>query len=209
MSGGKDEDVRIWRPVGVATIVLSLTMGAVATAKDYPELDADYVIPEQGTWSHWHNNYPPKPYGLTEIRNTFGNACGSGANAESMTWKAADNGVRYQVNFHRKLGGDYSSNLDFDVKGHHKYGEKNRFIKSGIGAYNCRVISGSTTYSTHSWGIAVDVSWNYEHYGHDDHTCHVITDASGVPDVWKNHRYTWGRSFSRRDCMHFQYASGY
>jgi len=63
-------------------------------AADYIEVDAD--VPTDATWLHKHYNYPSKPSGLSGIRNVFGEHCNDNANAERMTWKAADNGTRYR-----------------------------------------------------------------------------------------------------------------
>jgi hypothetical protein len=190
-------------------LVLIAVVAGSAMATDYPQLEADY--PADPNWQHRHTNYPTKPNGITEIKSVFGKPCtanNANVNVNHMTWKAADNGVKQNINFHKKLGGSTSSNLDWDVKGHVKQAGKNKYMKSGMGAYNCRKIGNGDQYSTHSWGIAVDVSWNYETQGE---SCHVITTASGVPDIWKNHRWTWGGDWAKpsKDCMHFQYASGY
>lgn len=166
-------------------------------------------------WAHWrhrHDDYPRKPDGMADIKSVFGRPCASRnqrVNHNRIRWRASDDGRRYYVNFHKKLGGATSSNLDHDVRGHLRVQKRRRFVRSGIGAYNCRLISGTNKYSTHAWGIAVDISWNYEHYGHNEHPCHVVSKNSRVPHIWKRHRWTWGRGFRQRDCMHFQYASGY
>ena len=183
--------------LGVIGVAVSLLIGLVSLG------------PAVGRWRHKHNNYPRKPYGAREIKDVFGRPCGRKADANGVRWWASDTELRYRVRFHRKLGGRRSSNLDHDVKGHIGHRHKRRFVRSGIGAYSCRLISGTNSYSTHSWGIAVDISWNYEHYGHNGHPCHVVKRRSKVPRIWKNHRWKWGRGFPRRDCMHFQYASGY
>lgn len=162
-----------------------------------------------GQWSHQHRQYPNTPYGARQIKEVFGQPCNKRVNANTDLWRAADTGDQHSINFHRKLGGQTSSNLDFDVKGHLDKRHKGRYLKSGIGVYNCRVISGTSSWSTHAWGIAIDISWNYEHFGHNDHPCHVVRSRTKVPRIFKRHGWKWGRSFPRRDCMHFQYASGY
>ncbi len=172
-------------------------------------LSASVGIAGEEEWVHRHSNYPRKPYGKRQIRDVFGRPCGRKVNDNQIRWRAWDTKIRHHVNFHRKLGGATSSNLDYDIRGHIRHRHKRRFVRSGIGSYNCRVISGTNKWSTHAWGIAVDVSWNYEHYGHNGHPCHVLKKRTRVPRIWQKHGWTWGRYFPRRDCMHFQYASGY
>lgn len=83
-----------------------------------------------------------------------------------------------------------------------------RTRRADTGAYNCRQITGGTNYSLHAYGIAVDLNWSTNPYGH-----HLITDmpigmieaiegirtASGV-QVWR-----WGGRYSNnKDAMHFE-----
>lgn len=202
------------RLVVVAGILLVVLVGGSSLADDYSDVDAD--LPPTGTWVHKHSNYPPKPSGLAQINNVFGKVDGSTNpptcqprhSAEDMTWKVADYPnpapqEKYAIRFHNKLGGDVSSNLDWDVKGHIKANGLNGKIKHGVWGQVCRFISGTNKVSTHAWGIAVDQNSFYEHYGHSH--CHTV--STSVADVWKNHNWKWGKSF--KDCMHFQYATRY
>ncbi|MGH8990655.1 MAG: M15 family metallopeptidase [Acidimicrobiia bacterium] len=68
--------------------------------------------------------------------------------------------------------------------------------------YYCKFKSGTSQYSTHAWGIAVDQNARYEHLH-----CHVHTINNNVKNVWETHGWSWGLSFC--DPMHFQYADGY
>ncbi len=163
-------------------------------------------------WRDWHYNYPATPTGYTQIVNRFGQPCNADANAISMSWRAADNGVTYTVRFHRKLGGyptemvsnkgGRSTNLDNDVYGHIQNDHLSGYTKSGISGYNCRYIAGTTKWSTHAWGIAVDISSRYEPSG----SCSSTVNYRFAP-IFKNHGWRWGLDFC--DPMHFQYAYGY
>lgn len=163
-------------------------------------------------WRDWHYNYPATPTGYSQIVNRFGQPCNADARAIYMYWRAADNGVTYTVRFHRKLGGyptemvsnkgGKSTNLDNDVYGHIQNDHLSAYTKSGIYGYNCRYISGTTKYSTHAWGIAVDISSRYEPAGR----CSSTVNYKFAP-IFKNHRWRWGLDFC--DPMHFQYAYGY
>jgi hypothetical protein len=180
------------RLVALATVALVAAAVGPAAAWHYSK---------QG-WRDQHRNYPPHPNGYNQIVNTFGQPCNDNANRNAMQWRAADNGVWYTVRFHRKLGGDASSNLDNDVKGHIINAHKSEYVRHGIWGYNCRYIDGTTKYSTHAWGIAVDVSSADEPYG----KCYSTVNHHHA-GIWNNHRWTWGVGFC--DPMHFQYASGY
>jgi hypothetical protein len=163
------------------------------------------------TWRDLHVNYPSRPSGYNQIVNRFGEPCGAPTHAITRKWEAA-NGTVYNVTFHRKLGGmktsilndqdGRSTNLDNDVWGHINVRGDARYLKHGIYGYNCRFIKGTTTWSTHAWGIAVDVSAAFEPYG----ACSSTVNYHHA-DVWKRHGWIWGLAFC--DPMHFQYADSY
>jgi hypothetical protein len=163
-------------------------------------------------WRDKHYNYPATPTGYTQIVNRFGQPCNSDASAISMSWPASDNGVTYTPRFHRKLGGyptemvsnkgGKSTNLDNDVYGHIQNDHLSQYTKSGIWGYLCRYISGTTKWSTHAWGIAIDISASYEPQGN----C-ASTVNKNFAYVFKQHGWRWGLEFC--DPMHFQYAYGY
>ena len=163
-------------------------------------------------WTDRHYNYPSRPDGYTQIVNRFGQPCSADARAISMQWTAADNGLSYAVTFHRKLGGypttmvpdkgGKSTNLDNDVYGHIQNGHLQPYVKHGIYGYACRVISGGTNWSTHAFGIAVDVSSAEEYMGKCTSTVNTYHAS-----IWQQHSWYWGLAFC--DPMHFQYATGY
>lgn len=149
-----------------------------------------------------HRGYPALPSGYTGIVRTFGQPCDSDASRNATTWRASDDGERYPIRYHARLGGSFSTNLH-DVVYHLSRGHDDE-IRSGIYAYACRRKRGDDSeWSVHAWGIAIDVSTRFEHFRHAH--CHVI--SSGAGGHWTDHRWRWGRAWS--DCMHFQYASDY
>lgn len=182
-----------WRWAGVAAVALAL--GGVAG----PAVASHWT---RWGWRDLHENYPPKPSGYTEIVEVFGEPCNGRANYNTLYWRAADTGEYYTVRFHKKLGGSRSSNLDNDVRGHIGNAHLDPYVKSGIWGYNCRYIAGTTKWSTHAWGIAVDVSSLYEPNGQ----CESTTNYHHA-QIWKDHRWRWGLSWC--DAMHFQYARNY
>jgi hypothetical protein len=194
------------RSVGVIAAVVLVAM-AVA-----PSAGAWHFYAEG--WRHQHYKYPPVPSGYSQIVSVFGQPCNSKARYNLTKWVAADDGRSYPVYYHYKLGGwgthyggynryDMSSNLNQDVRGHIRNDHLSGYVKRGIWGYNCRRISGSSKWSTHAWGIAIDINSAYEHTNH--YHCHSIPGS--VSDVWKAHSWKHGVSFG--DCMHFQYAINY
>jgi hypothetical protein len=163
-------------------------------------------------WRDRHYNYPPKPTGYAQIVSVFGQPCSAEAHGVSMSWQAADNGATYTFGFHKKLGGyptemvsnkgGKSTNLDNDVYGHIQNDHLIGYTKSGIWGYNCRYIKGGTSWSTHAFGIAVDISASYEPMGN----CYSTVNKNFAFE-FKNHGWRWGLDFC--DPMHFQYAFGY
>ncbi|MDQ4124098.1 MAG: M15 family metallopeptidase [Actinomycetota bacterium] len=172
------------------------------------DIEVAELGPLQDPQTHEHRNYPRRPDGGSDITKVFGSPCNPKVNFNHGKWNASD-GTTWAVNYHKKLGGDTASVFP-DVR-HHVNGQGLRkWIKAGVGAYNCRTVAGTTKYSTHAWGIAFDISSLREHLGHNNHNCHWITWERGIPPIWQDHNFYWGRNFSNnRDCMHFQYATGY
>ncbi|HYZ94113.1 MAG TPA: M15 family metallopeptidase [Actinomycetota bacterium] len=192
-----------------AAVVLVLAVVAAAPAAGAWHFAAE-------GWQHQHYKYPPVPSGYSQIVSVFGQPCNSNSTYNRTNWVATDNGTSYAVYYHYKLGGwgthyggkgryDMSSNLNQDVRGHLRNDHLTGLIKSGIWGYACRYISGTTKWSTHAWGIAVDINSAYEHYGADHKHCHSIPGS--VSDRWKAHSWKHGWTFG--DCMHFQYAINY
>ncbi len=131
--------------LGRRAVVLVAALGLAAVAG--PALAWHYH--DQG-WRDQHRQYPPRPHGYSQIVSTFGQPCNDNANRNGFQWRAADNGVWYTVRFHRKLGGDASTNLDNDVRGHILNKHLSPYIRHGIYGYACRSIRGSGAWSTHS-----------------------------------------------------------
>jgi hypothetical protein len=164
-------------------------------------------------WRDKHYNYPARPTSYTQIVNRFGQPCSDAAHKISQQWTAADTGETFTVWFHRKLGGyptemisnkgGTSTNLDNDVYGHIQNEHLQPYVKHGIYGYACRYQRGSTSqWSTHAFGIAVDVSSAEEYQGKCTSTVNRYHKA-----IWENHNWYWGLAFC--DPMHFQYAINY
>ena len=163
-------------------------------------------------WVDEHQSYPAPARGYSQIVSRFGRPCNDGAHAITMMWRAADNGVTYSISFHKKLGGwptamvsdkgGRSTNLDNDVYGHIQNQHLEPYVEHGIYGYACRAKRNSSDWSTHAFGIAIDVSSAEEYMG----KC-TSTVNKNHAQIWKNHGWHWGLSFC--DPMHFQYATDY
>ena len=198
-----DPTQRTRRGRRIAAVVVALTLAVPATVA--------WHYARQG-WRDKHYNYPSRPSGYTQIVNRFGQPCSDAAHANSMLWTAADNGVTYTVLFHRKMGGyptemvsdegGKSTNLDNDVYGHIQNEHLQPYVKHGIYGYACRYIGGTTSWTTHAFGIAVDVSSAEEYEGRCTSSVNRYHRR-----IWEDHGWYWGLAFC--DPMHFQYAINY
>lgn len=73
------------------------------------------------------------------------------------------------------------------------------------GAYNPRKIRGSTRWSVHAFGAAVDFDPDHNEMSYAPHKPHRM--AQPVIDAFKAEGAFWGGDFSyRKDPMHFQFA---
>jgi hypothetical protein len=198
-----------------STRLLIVAMCAITIAACATPASANHFSTQYG-WRDRHVRWPAVPNGYKAIVKTFGKPCNSAVHDNTTHWTTSDDGVSYELNYHSKLGGyggfyggtgstSRSSNLNNDVRGHIRNEHLGPSIRSGVWGYKCRYIAGTKKYSTHAWGIAVDIHARYEHVGSDHKHCHTVLAA--VADIWKKHRWTHGVSFG--DCMHFQYATGY
>lgn len=185
----------------------------LATVASAWPAQANHYYSEQG-WRDKHVLWPPKPSGYEEIVKTFGEPCNEAANDNLSNWTATDDKKVYPVRYHYKLGGygkfyggagstERSSNFNNDVRGHIRNEHFAGYVTRGIYGYTCRKISGTQKWSTHAWGIAVDINTAANPYP----TSRCKGMPSGLIKIWTNHRWRHGASFS--DCMHFQYALDY
>ena len=83
-----------------------------------------------------------------------------------------------------------------------------RTRRADTGAYNCRPITGGTNYSLHAYGIAVDLNWSTNPYGHHlitDMPIGMIEDIEGIRTAGGVQVWRWGGRYSNnKDAMHFE-----
>lgn len=73
-----------------------------------------------------------------------------------------------------------------------------RELKTFDGCFNIRNKKAGTTYSLHSWGVAIDVNAAWNGYGKKP------TLSSGFVKCFTDAGFDWGGLWSTPDAMHFQ-----
>jgi hypothetical protein len=200
--------VRSW---GVSVIVVA-SLGAGAFA------GSGAIAGHMKDWTHDHSKkgIPPRPKGLSELNQVFGQRCSDRANNARSWWPHADwdpFGSGKYVEYHTYL----ARNIGFNIRNHINAAHRDGALYPGIGGYNCRLIEGSTSWSVHSWGAAVDTNWQ-RNPRYQDHWNGRGFDGENygtyIPDVWRGgfpgHRFFWGLNWDNApDPMHFQYVTNY
>lgn len=75
-------------------------------------------------------------------------------------------------------------------------------IRSGVtGGYNCRAISGTNSWSNHSWGLALDINWDTNPWRRP-----LTTDMPAwMVGLWVGYGFRWGGTYSTPDAMHYEF----
>jgi hypothetical protein len=148
---------------------------------------------------------PSRPYGLSGLRLVFGEHCSTEANdGRAYFPSAGGRGTYGYVYFHSRL-----SNL-IGNKVLPKINVRPKANDYGVWGYACRMKTGGTSWSVHSWGAAVDTNTIHNPFGQ---TYWGGRGSNGkpfgrfLPDIWMGRGFYWGLNFN--DPMHFQYVSGY
>ena len=168
--------------------------------------------------SEWHHDHsrdaiPPRPSGLAQLNRAFGNRCSDRSNDARSYWPHQSDGGGGYIYYHARL----ARNVGYNVRNHVDAAHRDGALYPGIGGYNCRLITGSTSWSVHSWGAAIDTNWQRNPRG-QDHWNGRGSDGTDhgryLPSVWRGpppgHRFYWGLNFrTTPDPMHFQYVTDY
>lgn len=77
-----------------------------------------------------------------------------------------------------------------------------RYRAVDTGAYNCRKIAGTDTWSNHAWGAAVDCNWQSNPF-----TAALQTDRPAWEiDRWARYGWAWGGKYTgKKDAMHSEF----
>lgn len=80
------------------------------------------------------------------------------------------------------------------------------FRESAGGTYNCRPIAGTTKYSLHSYGIAIDLNPSKNPYGKPLRTDLPQSFRERIGSIQANGKrcFEWGGSWTTPDAMHFE-----
>jgi hypothetical protein len=165
-------------------------------------------------WMHDHSAIPPRPSGLAEMNRMFGQRCINRSNDGRSFWPHArgvgDGGYVYYNSY-------IARNVGYNIRNHINASHNDGALYPGIGGYNCRLIEGSTSWSSHSWGAAIDTNWlhNPRYQDHwNGHGADGDPHGTYIPDVWRGafpgHRFFWGLNWDHApDPMHFQFVTNY
>jgi hypothetical protein len=149
----------------------------------------------------------PRPYGLAGLKSLFGRRCNNKTNDARTympsAWGRGDDGYVY---YHALL----APKVTDDVLAPLLDAGKDLAFDYGIWGYACRLKTGGTSWSVHSWGAAIDTNTLRNPFGQ---TWWNGKGSNGqrfgklLPNAYMNQGFYWGINFS--DPMHFQYVSGY
>lgn len=167
-----------------------------------------WVVPPGGWASASYLEYSPlsRPAGLLKIVELFGSAGGPLASAGTC-----------RLPEKLRLGGEEEIFIDhfachklleeeFNKVFHRIHSEGFwKDLQTYDGCYENRNKGGSSNKSTHAWGIAVDLNAKSNAQGTDG------TMSKDVVRIFEEEGFAWGGYFSgtKKDPMHFQFASGY
>lgn len=149
----------------------------------------------------------PRPYGLQGLKDMFGKRCNSKANDARTfmphAWGRGDGGYVY---YHSKL----LHKVSVEVADALLYEGKRNAFDYGIWGYACRLKTGGTSWSVHSWGAAIDTNTLRNPYGQtwwDGRGAWGKRYGRLIPNAYMSEDFYWGLNFN--DPMHMQYVSGY
>jgi hypothetical protein len=148
---------------------------------------------------------PARPYGLTGLRQVFGQHCSPEANDGRAYFPSAGGRGSYgYVYFHSRLSKLVGGKVLPEVNA------KKRANDYGVWGYACRMKTGGTSWSVHSWGAAIDTNTLRNPFGQrhwNGRGSNGKPFGRFLPNIWMGRGFYWGLNFN--DPMHFQYVSGY
>lgn len=78
---------------------------------------------------------------------------------------------------------------------------------SQTGAYSCRPVAGTNSWSLHAYGIAIDINWRRNLYSYrlvTDMNLSMPADISRIRTNNGRQVWQWGGYWRKKDAMHFQ-----
>lgn len=161
-------------------------------------------------WTHDHSLIKARPSGYSGLVQRFGQPCSAAADDARSYWPhQSARHVGGYIRYHTYIG----RNVGYNVRNHINAAHRDGATDYGVYGYNCRYISGTTKWSTHAFGAAVDTNSARNPVG-QTHWNGVGANGTNygtyIPSVWTGHNFYWGLYFSTtKDPMHFQYVTGY
>ena len=155
--------------------------------------------------SNSSSSLPPRPYGLAGLKKVFGRRCNGKANDARAYFPSAGGRGKYgYVYYHSRMA---------KVVGHTILNRIKRKAKAndyGVWGYACRMKTGGSSWSVHSWGAAIDTNTLRNPFGQrrwNGRGSNGKPYRRFLPKIWMGRGFYWGLNFN--DPMHFQYVSGY
>jgi hypothetical protein len=163
-----------------------------------------------------------RPHGLIEITKTFGDINKNIKQLKdgALTLDPAferQNIVRIKLPYNFKLAWDHNKNIS-SIRCHLLLADRfqaifDETLEQGLnskanyfgGCFNFRQKRNGAGFSTHAWGIAIDLNPETNRYGTSGDM------ALEVVEIFRNFGFIWGGDWKgkMRDPMHFQYCDGY
>jgi hypothetical protein len=153
-----------------------------------------------------------RPNGLSDLNAVFGTRCTDPVNngRAFFPW-ANDSASGGYIYFHSKLTG-----IVANVRHRNDIDNRDGAYNRAVWGYACRQIEGSSNWSPHSWGVAIDINSVRNPQGDtswDGVGSNGVNYGTYLPDLFTQSligNFYWGLNFSsNKDPMHFQYVTGY
>ena len=153
-----------------------------------------------------------RPKGKDQIIRVFGTIkeCAMGLNLDyvhldrpiKLAWDDSVFITKFKA--HKKLVPIFEEIFNKEL-GRYDEDEYNKMVKDFGGCFNIRYMKGRKKYSTHSWGIAIDLNVRDNPFGSK-----ISKQDKRLVEIFKKYGFIWGGDWEKRpDPMHFQFAEGY
>lgn len=162
--------------------------------------------PPEGSTTGGAGSVSHRPHGFKALKRTFGRPCNKKANRARTYYPSAGGRGRsgyvyYHSKLAKKIGGRVAAM---------RRGQKLGAADYGVWGYACRMKTGGTSWSVHSWGAALDTNTLRNPWGArtwNGRGANGKRYGRYLPELWMRQGFYWGLNF--RDPMHFQYVTGY
>lgn len=150
----------------------------------------------------------PVPHGLEEIEKRFGKITYKEAGGGYVELVDGNGGLHINAHDFPVIGkqcfhDDLAPVLEEVMKEIKARGLDGEIKQVGTWSLRHKMHDPKRGLSTHCWGIAIDLNWATNAPG-------TRGDMDpGIIEVFERFGFEWGGRWSYRDCMHFQYATGY